>query len=146
MGIDGIFSSINISATGLSAERIRMNVLSNNIANAYTSRSETGTPYRRQEVVFKSLLGENSEISMGGSDFSGQGVKVEEIVEDMSPYKQVFKPEHPDADEDGYVLMPNINVLEEMTDMIAASRAYEANIAAINASKSMLNKALDIIS
>ena len=146
MSLDGIFTSFNISASGLTAERIRMNVLSNNIANAYTTKAEDGMPYRRQEVVFKSLINETDAIDPDGNGYSSMGVGVADILEDDTPYKQIFNPGHPEADESGYVMMPNINVLEEMTDMIAATRAYEANLTAINAAKTMLNRALDIIS
>lgn len=143
----GVFDAINISASGLSAERIRMDIISKNIANANTTRTSSGLPYRRKMVVFKEksskpfsyYLSEYSRKSL-----NKQGVKISAIVEDKSPFKRVYEPGHPDADKDGYVLMPNVEVVKEMVDMISASRAYEANITAINSSKTMAMKALEI--
>ncbi|WP_427338624.1 flagellar basal body rod protein FlgC [Caloranaerobacter sp. DY30410] len=143
----GVFNAINISASGMSAERIRMDIISKNIANANTTRTSSGLPYRRKVVVFKEK--NNKPFSYYLSDYSrkilnGQGVKVSAIIEDKSPFKKVYEPGHPDADKDGYVLMPNVEVVKEMVDMISASRAYEANIAAINSSKTMAMRALEI--
>jgi flagellar basal-body rod protein FlgC len=142
-----LFNSINISASALSAERIRMDVIAKNIANANTTRTSGGSPYRRQMVVFE----ENKQkpFSKYLSDASkqllqGKGVKVSGIVEDDRPFKKVYDPGHPDANEEGYVLMPNVDTVSEMVDMISATRAYEANITAINSSKSMIMKALEI--
>lgn len=145
----GIFNSINVSSTGLSAERTRMDIISKNIANANTTRTSSGTPYRRQMVVFeeknKTPFAEYlSKYSKNNSLISKDGVAISKIVEDKSPFKRVYDPGHPDADKDGYVSMPNVEIVKEMVDMISATRAYEANIAAINSSKSMAMKALNI--
>ncbi|WP_087972913.1 flagellar basal body rod protein FlgC [Oceanobacillus rekensis] len=145
-----IFNSINTSASALTAQRLRMDVVSSNIANAQSTRAvlnENGEyePYRRKMVVmeaegsrFKSLL-QNATNTSGSS-----GVKVSAIIEDGEPFKLVYNPEHPDANEAGYVEMPNVDPLQEMVDMMSSTRSYEANITALNASKSMLMKALEI--
>lgn len=140
-------SSINVSASGLTAEKLRMDVISRNIANVNTTRTAEGTPYRRQVVVFQ-----EDENRMSFSDYLtdasrkliGSGVKVVGINEDKTPFKSVYDPGHPDADEKGYVKMPNVDVMTEMVNMITASRAYEANVTAINSTKSMAMKALEI--
>lgn len=143
----GFLDSINISASALTAEKLRMDVISKNIANANTTRTANGTPYRRQVVVFEGA-GNNVPFSQYLSDASkamiGNGVKVRGIAEDKTPFKLVYEPGHPDADENGYVKMPNVDVMTEMVNMITASRAYEANVTAINSSKSMAMKALEI--
>ncbi|MBN1758128.1 MAG: flagellar basal body rod protein FlgC [Chitinispirillaceae bacterium] len=164
----GIFSGLEISASGMRAQRIRQNAISSNLANAETSRTADGGPYRRQFVVFTAdsdrrdvrLL--NKVRALGGTQtenghlpippanfprderFFGNGVSVAEIREDSRPPKMVYDPVHPDADENGYVAMPNVNIIEEMTDMIAATRAYEANVTAFNATKSMAMQALQL--
>lgn len=168
MPLAGIFSGLEISASGMRAQRIRQNAISSNLANAETSRTDDGGPYRRQFVVFTAqsdrrdvrLL--NKELSLQGTRtarghlpippadfprderFFGSGVAVAEIREDSRPPKMAYDPAHPDADEKGYVAMPNINIVEEMTDMIAATRAYEANVTAFNATKSMAAQALQL--
>lgn len=143
----GFLDSINISASALTAEKLRMDIISKNIANANTTRTANGTPYRRQVVVFEGA-GNNVPFSQYLSDASktmiGSGVKVKGIVEDKSPFKLVYEPGNPDADENGYVKMPNVDVMTEMVNMITASRAYEANVTAINSAKSMAMKALEI--
>lgn len=143
----GFLNSINISASALTAEKLRMDVISKNIANVNTTRTANGTPYRRQTVVFEST-GSNVPFSQYLSDASksliGGGVKVKGIVEDKTPFKLVYEPGHPDADENGYVKMPNVDVMTEMVNMITASRAYEANVTAINSAKSIAMKALEI--
>lgn len=140
-------NSINISASGLTAEKLRMDVISRNIANVNTTRTADGTPYRRQVVVFQED-GRNMTFSDYLNDASksmiGAGVKVVGISEDKTPFKSVYDPGHPDADEQGYVKMPNVEVMTEMVNMISASRAYEANITAINSAKSIAMKALEI--
>jgi len=144
----GYFSAFNISSSALTAERLRMDTISQNIANANTTRTEDGTPYRRKTVVFQER--EDTSFSQYLSDASrqkygtGGGVRVTAIVEDQSPFKEVYDPGHPDADENGIVRMPNVDIVTEMVNMISASRAYEANVTALNASKSMANKALEI--
>lgn len=131
----------------MTAERTRMEIISKNIANANVTRTSSGTPYRRQKVVFRQ--NEASSFSAFLSKFSNElqnakGVKVSEIVEDKTPFKQVYEPGHPDADENGYIQMPNVDITTEMVDMISATRAYEANMSAINSSKNMALKALEI--
>lgn len=132
---NSLFSSMRISASGLSAERLRMDVIASNVANSNTTRTESGTAYRRKIAVFKENL---------DSELKPRGVKAVAIREDNSELKAKYDPIHPDANEEGYVLMPNVNILNEMADMIAASRSYEANINTLNASKSMFMKALEI--
>lgn len=142
------FKSINVSASGLTAERLRMDVISKNIANADTTRTSAGTPYRRQMVVFKeqTASGTFQELlnEAKGKSESGNGVEVVKIVEDQSDFKRIYNPGHPDADEEGYLLMPNVDVVTEMVNLISSSRGYEANVTALNASKSMAMKALEI--
>jgi len=132
----GNFSSIDISASGLYAQRKRMDVIANNIANATTTRTEKGGPYRKQEVVFQAHSGKYEP--------GNGGVEVEAVVESADPPKMVYDPSHPDAGPDGMVAMPNVNIVEEMVDMITATRAYEANVQAINAARLMAAKALEI--
>ena len=145
----GLFDSFNISASALSAQRLRMDIISQNIANANTTRTEEGTPYRRKMVLFQEKES-NIPFSQYLSEESrakylvGSGVRVSGIVEDQSPFRQVYDPSHPDADENGIVSMPNVEVVTEMVNMISATRAYEANVTALNASKSMAMKALEI--
>ena len=142
----GMFDSINISASALTAEKTRIDIISKNMANANTTRATGGMPYRRQMVVFE----ENKEGSFSSyldkytNKFSGNGVSIERIIEDSTPYRLKYEPGHPDADENGYVMMPNVDMVTEMVDMIDAHRAYEANITALNGTKSMLMKALEI--
>ncbi|MGI6083825.1 MAG: flagellar basal body rod protein FlgC [Acetivibrionales bacterium] len=145
----GLFNSFNISASALTAQRLRMDVISQNIANVNTTRTEDGTPYRRKTVVFQ-----EKEMNIPFSQYlseesrsrflKGGGVRVTQITEDPTPFKEVYDPSHPDADENGIVRMPNIEIVTEMVNMISATRAYEANITALNASKSMAAKALEI--
>lgn len=135
-----LFGSLSISASGLSAERVRMDTISSNIANVNTTRTEDGGPYRRKVAVFSEVL----EQELAGDAKSLGGVQVAEIVDDPTPLKSVYDPTHPDADEEGYVLMPNVEILNEMADMIVATRSYEANVTTLNASKSMYLKALEI--
>lgn len=142
------FNGIDTSASGLAAQRVRLDVISQNIANANTTRTAKGTPYRRKMVLFKEKQGSLSfehYLSENQRKFAEvNGVKVEGIVEDQRALNKVYNPSHPDADAEGYVDMPNVNIVEEMVDMISATRAYEANVTAMNASKSMAMKALDI--
>ena len=149
----GMFNAIDIAASGMTAERLRLDVVSNNLANVNTTRTEKGTAYRRQIVVFEpredfeSVLQSNinKDDSQGARiNQVGQGVRARAIIEDQSPFRSVYEPGHPDADAQGYVMMPNVNAVAEMIDMLSASKAYEANVAAVNAAKSMALKALDI--
>lgn len=131
------FSSMQISATGLSAERLRMDTITSNMANASTTRNAQGKkePYVRKIAVFQEALDANKEAA---------GVKAVKIENDKSPLRKVYDPTHPDADDTGYVTMPNVNVLNEMADMMVATRSYEANVDTFNALKSMFSKALEI--
>lgn len=141
----GMFGAIDSSASGLTAERLRMDVISNNIANANTTRTAEGGPYRRQIVVFEPRSGQQSFAQILSQQMdTGTGVKVAGITKDAAPTRRVYEPNHPDADKEGYVEMPNINIVSEMVDMITATRAYEANVTAVNAAKSMALKALEI--
>jgi flagellar basal-body rod protein FlgC len=139
-------SSLNISGSGLTAQKLRMDVISQNIANAEVTRTENGTPYRRKMVVLSSIKGENSfrDVLDQATKVKTSGVQVQSVVEDQSPLVPVYNPNHPDADEEGYVMLPNVNTAQEMIDMLGASRAYEANVTAFNATKSMALKALEI--
>jgi len=138
-----VFQSMNISATGLTAERFRLDIIANNIANVNTTRTPEGGPFKRQVPIFTQKLQQVIEGS-GGTNLLGGGVKVSKIAEDQTPPRMAYNPEHPDANEEGYVAMPNINIVNEMVDMITATRGYEANVTAINATKSMYLKALEI--
>jgi len=142
-----IFNSLRTSATGLSAERLRMDLIANNLANAETTRTEEGGPYVRKVAVFKP---HNSFESILKNKMEGpQGVSVEKIIEDKAPFRLEYEPNHPDAIQEegelkGYVRYPNVNPVKEMIDMISASRAYEANVTVMNSAKSMAMKALEI--
>lgn len=146
----GFFSSLDAAASGLSAQRLRMDVISQNVSNINTTRTENGQPYRRKIVLFEERAGNqpfNKYLSASSErkiDDKNSGVRVTRIVEDTSPFKRVYEPGHPDADEDGYVNMPNVDIVTEMINMISASRAYEANVTSINTTKSMALKALEI--
>ena len=144
-----IFNSFNINASGMSAERYRMDVIAENVANANTTRTAEGGPYKRKVVTFQeknatpatfsAFLGHASE------QYTGQGVKVAKVSEDTwDEGNKVYDPSHPDADEDGYVTYPNVNIVREMTNLIDASRAYEANATAFNASKGIATKGLEM--
>ncbi|WP_440118823.1 flagellar basal body rod protein FlgC [Paenibacillus sp. QZ-Y1] len=145
-----ISNSFSISASALTAQRLRMDVISSNIANAETTRASVSNgeavPYKRKMVVLEpnkesfSTMLQNQMRSSG----SGDGVRVSEIREDQSPLKPVYDPSHPDANAEGYVYMPNVDIAKEMVDMISASRSYEANVTALNSTKAMISKALEI--
>lgn len=142
-------SSLSISGSGLTASQLRMDIISENIANAQTTRTEDGGPYRRKLVVLQSRSAGfqdalNTRLSSSGSVADSMGVVVADIIEDETDFTPVYNPEHPDADEDGYVMMPNVDTSEEAIDMLAASRAYDANLTAFNAMKAMAVKALEI--
>ena len=144
----GMFDSMHVSASGLAAERLRMDVIAQNLANANSTRGPDGQPYRRHEVVFRSSqVGGTSGPgrSDGAVDTPLNGVEPVAIVEDPSALRTVYDPNHPDADENGYVSYPNVNPVTEMVDMMTATRAYEANVTAMNAAKNMALKALDIL-
>jgi flagellar basal-body rod protein FlgC len=140
-----MFKGIDISASGLTAQRLRMDTISSNIANAETTRDENGETYRRKIPVFKEKLAEVMGLN-SDAQLASDGVEVQQIAEDQSPFRLEYRPEHPDADENGYVQLPNVSVMTEMVNMIDASRAYEANIQAISNYKSMASSALNISS
>lgn len=137
-----MFRGLDISGSGLTAERLRMDVIASNVANASSTRSDQGGAYKRLVAVLEARGG--SYGSLGEAGFSGAGVRVSRVIEDPSPLRLVYDPTHPDARPDGYVEMPNVNPVMEMVDLIAAARAYEANVTVLNASKQMAMKALDI--
>ncbi|WP_028576246.1 flagellar basal body rod protein FlgC [Desulfomicrobium escambiense] len=139
-------TSIDIGASALKAERTHLNVISMNLANAKTTRTVGGGPYRRKEAIFKETEVDSpfSKAMNAALDQDVKGVRVESIQNDRRPLKQVYEPGHPDANEEGYVSYPDINVVEEMTNMLQAMRAYEANVSTITTSKNMFTKALEI--
>jgi len=137
--------SLAISATGLSAQRLRMNLISSNMANVNTTRTETGDPYKRKDVVFEAAQNSGFQDMLNEQlDNQGHGVKVAAITEDEKPFIEKYDPNHPDADENGYIRLPNVNIVEEMVNMISASRSFEANATAIRSTKDMAGTALDI--
>ena len=144
----GMFDSFDISSSGMSAERYRMDIISQNIANANTTRTEDGTPYRRKVVTFAEKEKQtpfSRVLNEARDNYSGKGVRVSSVEEDKwTEMKMVYDPAHPDADENGYVLYPNVNIVTEMTNMIDASRAYEANATAFSASKAIAMKGLEM--
>ena len=147
----GIFNSLNISASGMTAQTLRMDTISQNIANVNTTRDEDGDTYRRKTVVFAEKTDNAFEYALEQSNakratqLNGNGVKVTAIVEDhVTAMTKVYDPSHPDADEDGYVTYPNVNTVTEMTNLIDATRSYEANVTAFNATKNMLLKGLEL--
>ena len=142
----GIFDALDISASGLIAERTRMDVTSQNLANAQSSG------YRRQDVVLRQSDGGFANVlgrAIGDANPAGgdeqRGVEVSEVVTDQGPQRRVYDPGHPDADPQGYVELPNVNAVSEMTDLISASRAYEANVTAMNTAKQMFSKTLELL-
>jgi len=142
-----MFDAINISASALHAQRVRMDVIAQNIANANTTRTEDGTPYRRKIVVFeerKQSFGDILNEKLNASSDTYAGVRVKAIIEDTSPFKKVYDPTHPDSDQNGYVNYPNVDIVTEMVNMIEASRAYEANVTAMNITKSMITRIFEI--
>lgn len=168
MSMVQLFTGLNISASGLRAMRLKQNLIASNIANAETTRTAEGGPYKRQTAVLRadptevnprlvfedpSMVGWNtnsrhmpipSDLFMVKKDKIGTGVTVDRVAEDETPPRLVYDPSHPDADGEGYVAYPNINVVQEMVDLIATTRAYEANTTAMASAKTMLTKALEI--
>ncbi|MCI8804314.1 MAG: flagellar basal body rod protein FlgC [Clostridiales bacterium] len=141
------FGSLDTSATALTAQRLRMDVISQNMANVDTTRTEKGGPYKRKVVLFQEIGSKASFAQYLGKAMDsdvGQGVRVTRIVDDETPGSLTYDPTHPDANEDGYVTNSNVNIVEEMVNMISANRSYEANITAINTTKSMIAKTLEI--
>jgi flagellar basal-body rod protein FlgC len=151
----GLFDAISISGSGLSAERLRMDVTAENLANAQSTRGADGQPYRRREVVLQATGGDDggfegalARARSAGTAPAGTpagGVQVAAIVSDPSPGRRVYDPGHPDADARGYVTMPNVDTVTEMVDLIGASRAYEANVTAMQTAKAMFAKTLDLL-
>ena len=143
-----VFTSFDINASGLTAQRYRMDIISENVANANTTRTEDGTPYVRKVVTFEEKDGQTpfSRVMNHELDrYSGKGVKVSGVYEDkVTEMNMVYDPSHPDADENGYVTYPNVNIITEMTNLIDSSRSYEANSTAFNATKSMAMKGLQL--
>lgn len=144
-----MFGGLEISASGLTAERLRMDVAAENLANAQTTRGADGGPYRRKSVVLEqaggSGFGAQLNNAMGRGTGSGGGVQVAGIAEDATPARQIYDPGHPDANAQGYVSMPNVDTVAEMVDLITASRGYEANVTAMQASKQMFTKTLELL-
>ncbi|MCR5303762.1 MAG: flagellar basal body rod protein FlgC [Lachnospiraceae bacterium] len=143
-----LFTSFDTSASGLTAQRYRMDVIAENIANANTTRTKDGTPYRRKVVVFEEKQAQASFDALlknVSNRYTGEGVKVTQVVEDQwTQMNMVYDPSHPDADENGYVIYPNVNTVTEMTNLIDASRAYEANATAFEASKNIASRGLTL--
>lgn len=145
-----MFGGLEISASALTAQRLRMNVTAENIANAETTRGADGNPYRRKEVTLEAVghtgsFGSQLSRAMGTAGVAPGGVQATEIAEDPTNGKLVYDPTHPDADAQGYVRMPNVDTVTEMVDLIDAQRAYEANVTAMSAAKQMFAKTLEIL-
>lgn len=142
----GLFGSLGISASGMAASRLRMDVVAENLANAETTRGADGKPYQRKEVLLQELGSSGFAGALAGAQAQvGSGVEVTGIVGDPSPPRRVYDPGHPDADAQGYVTLPNVNPVTEMVDLITSSRGYEANVQALNASKQMFTRTLDLL-
>jgi flagellar basal-body rod protein FlgC len=144
----GLFDAIDASASGLTAERARMDVASENLANAQTTRGADGTPYKRKTVVLQEAdTTQNGFAAVLGTAMARRvnGVQVAGIVQDTAPGRKVYDPGHPDADKNGYVTLPNVNSVTEMVDLISAQRSYEANVTAMQTAKTMFNRTLDIL-
>ena len=162
MEIDPLFAGMNASTAGMTAQRKRMNAIAENLANAETTRTASGEPYRRKQAVFNekvdfdqaltsavhNKLERTDTFHIPGSDQESARTRMggveANIVEDQSDFKLVYDPEHPDADENGMLRMPNVDIVKEMTELISASRAFEANVTAFNATKGMMKKALEL--
>ncbi|MBI3463193.1 MAG: flagellar basal body rod protein FlgC [Planctomycetes bacterium] len=144
MSFDDILGATNISASGLAAERVRMEVLAHNIANANSTRGPNGGAFRRQDVIFAAVL--NNQLGLGGPDMAKLGgVQVAGVVDDPSELPRVFNPGHPDADKEGYVIMPNVQLPIEMVNLITASRSYEANLRVLQSFRQMSEQALSLV-
>ena len=139
-----MFRGLDISASGMAAQRARMNVVSSNLANASTTRTREGGAYQRQEIIFEAVARDAGMPIDGAAGVDGEGVRVIGIQKDPSPGPLVYDPGHPDADADGNVRLPNVNLVEEMVDMISASRSFEASAQAFNKIRDMSQRALEI--
>jgi len=147
MGND-LLSSMHVSASGMSAQRTRMDIVAENIANAESTRTDKGGPYRRRQVVFQTTTAQQSFSNVFNSSFINdrhKSVKAAYVAEDPTPFRQVFDPSHPDANAQGVVNMPNVNSVEEMVDMNSAARSFEANVTTMEASKRMFLKSLELL-
>lgn len=142
MPFNDLFTGYSISGSGMSAERLRMEVIANNIANANSTRSANGGPFRRQDVVFAEVLGDQTRAA-GAPDL--RGVQAVDVVEDQSPLNRVYMPGHPDADAEGFVNLPNVQLPIEMVNLLTAARAYEANLKAAQTFRQMNEQALGLI-
>jgi flagellar basal-body rod protein FlgC len=137
-----LITALDVNATGLMAQRKRVEVSSSNLANSQTTRTDEGGPYRRKDVVFETTtFDESLGIAMGNGV---AGVQVSDFIEDPRPFERRYEPGHPDADAEGYVAYPNVNVMEEMANLVEGSRSYEANLAAIAIIKAMISRTLEI--
>ncbi len=137
-----LITAMDVNATGLTAQRKRVELSSSNLANSQTTRTDEGGPYRRKDVVFETA---SFKDSLGAAMNGGvQGVEVSEVVDDPTPFDRRYEPGHPDADKDGYVSFPNVNVMAEMANLVSASKSYEANISAIGIVKTMIARTLEI--
>lgn len=144
----GLFDAINTAASGLTAERLRMDVTAENLANAQTTRGADGQPYRRKVVVLQEAAGPTFGATLDGAmnrRGGTSGVRVAQIAQDATPNRLVYDPSHPDADKRGYVSMPNVQPVTEMVDLISASRGYEANVTVMQTAKTMFTKTLDLL-
>ena len=139
-----ILTAMKISGSGLKAERARLNVASMNLANANTPRTIEGGPYKAKSVVFRAKPMPDFHDTLHSAEAKLRQVEVSKVVEDDKPFKEVYDPSHPDADENGIVQLPNVDMAEQMVELVASRRGYEANVAALDAVKSMALKALDI--
>ncbi len=139
-----LFDSMKINSSGLTLERLKMDTISTNIANVNTTRTKEGGPYLKKQVIFEESVAKAKDSLTGKYEKKSMGVKVVGIKEDSESINTIYEPNHPDADENGYVRMPNVNMVDEMISLLNALRSYEANVTALNASKSILKKALDI--
>lgn len=140
-----VFGAMDVSATGMTAQQVRTDIISQNIANVNTTRDAKGKAYKRKTVVFEEKSYPTFDESLSfATGHTGKGVKVTQIVEDPSEGRMVYDPSHPDADKNGYVTYPNVNTVTEMTNLIDATRAYEANVTVLNSTKGMALKALEI--
>lgn len=139
-----IFDSMRINSSGLALERLKMDTVSTNIANVNTTRTNEGGPYRKKTITFEESISREKNFKTGLRDNKSYGVKVIGIEESEEEFKRIYDPEHPDSDEEGYLLTSNVNMVDEMIDLIKIQRAYEGNVTALNTSKAILKKALEI--
>ncbi len=140
-----LLTAIKISASGLAAQRTRLNVLSSNLANANSTKNAEGTgPYKRKDPIFREVSAADFDKHLDKASRNVSGVKVTDVVEDQTPGTRIYDPSHPDANQDGYVLMPNVNPVTELTDIMTTSSSYEANVSAIRSARDMISAALSI--